>query len=90
MKDTYNILSEKLEVMYIKLILPSQDFGFLANHFQNFFASGLIPISPCHWPSYFAGITSSNNMPDFSDKFKNPLNNLVKMTKYLKTAQSGM
>ena len=49
-----------------------------------------MPINPGRWPAFTAGSSMSSDMPDFTDKIKTPLDNLLVAKEYLETAQSDI
>ena len=90
MKETLDGLSEKQNQRSSESISPSQDSTYLAHYFPSMFAEALVPVNPGHWPAYTAGSAAGSDMPDWGDKLKNPLDNLVAMGEYLDTAQSDL
>lgn len=61
---------------------------FLAEYFPNFFAEGLIPVNPRHWPAFVAGSAMASDMPEFGDKLKTPLENLRVAKEFLESSKS--
>lgn len=92
MDDFYNEMKSTLQdIESSNLVAQKQDsYGMLQTYFPTMFAEALVPINPIHWPSYVAGSALSNEMPEFGDKIKTPLDNLVVVGEYLETPQSDI
>ena len=57
---------------------------------SSIFAEALIPMNPTKWVSYAAGIVTSSDMIDLSDKLGTPFNNIVVAKEYLETSKSDI
>ena len=67
-----------------------QDPGILQEYFPNMFAEALVPVNPRRWPAFTAGSVMASDMPEFADKIKTPIENLIVAKEYLETAQSDI
>lgn len=61
--------------------------GILQRYFPNLFAERLVPINLLKWPSYAAGSVLLSDMPDFSDKIKTSIENLIIAKKYFEISR---